>query len=100
MSAYCLFDVLEVTDPEALEAYRCGVLATVESCGGRYLTVGGDCTVLEGEWQPGFPVLIEFPNLAKARDWYDGEGYRDLRALRLAATRGNAILIEGTGFRR
>ena len=29
MSAYCLFDVLEVTDPEKMEQYRNGLLATV-----------------------------------------------------------------------
>jgi uncharacterized protein (DUF1330 family) len=100
MSAYCFFDVLEVTDPEKLEEYRQGVLSTVELYGGRYLTVGGRCDVVEGEWSPAFPVLIEFPSLEQAHRWYDSEEYRDLKALRLAATRGNAVFIEGTRFRR
>ena len=100
MSAYCFFDVLEVTDAEKLEEYRDGVLATVERYGGRYLTVGGRSDVVEGQWQPVFPVLIEFPSLERAHDWYESEEYRDLKALRLAATRGNAVFIEGTEFRR
>lgn len=100
MSAYCLFDVLEVTDPEKLEQYRSGVLATVERHGGRYLTVGGKCDVVEGQWQPRFPVLIEFPSLQQAHDWYSSEEYRPLKELRLAATKGNAVFIEGTPFRR
>lgn len=100
MSAYCFFDVLEVIDPEKLEEYRDGVLATVERYGGRYLTVGGRSDVVEGEWRPVFPVLIEFSSLERAHDWYDSEEYRDLKALRLAATRGNAVFIEGTEFRR
>jgi len=100
MPAYCLFDVLEVTDNAALEQYRQGVLATVESQGGRYLTVGGESLVVEGDWLPAFPVLIEFPDMARARAWYDGSDYRELKALRQRATRGNAVFIEGTGFRR
>lgn len=100
MPAYCLFDVREVTNNAALDQYRQGVLATVESHGGRYLTVGGETTVVEGDWRPAFPVLIEFPDMARARAWYDGSDYRELKALRLAATRGDAVFIEGTGFRR
>lgn len=100
MPAYCFFDVLEVTDPEKLEEYRRGVLATVEQYGGRYLIVGGRCDVVEGQWRPVFPVLIEFPGLEQAHRWYDSEEYRGLKALRLAATRGNAVFIEGTGFGR
>jgi uncharacterized protein (DUF1330 family) len=100
MTAYCFFDVLEVTDPAKLEEYREGVLATVERHGGRYLTVGGKCDVVEGEWRPVFPVLIEFPSLEQAHGWYDSEEYRELKALRLAATKGNAVFIEGTGFGR
>ena len=100
MSAYCFFDVLEVTDTEKLEEYRRGVLDTVERHGGRYLTVGGKLDVVEGEWRPVFPVLIEFPDLEAAHRWYDSEEYRELKALRLAATKGNAVFIEGTGFMR
>lgn len=100
MAAYCFFDVLEVIDPEKLEKYREGVLSTVERYGGRYLTVGGKTDVVEGEWQPVFPVLIEFPGLEQAHRWYDSEEYRDLKALRLAATKGNAVFIEGNEFKR
>ncbi|MDQ4122126.1 MAG: DUF1330 domain-containing protein [Acidobacteriota bacterium] len=100
MSAYCFFDVLEVTDFDKMEKYREGVLATVEHYGGRYLTVGGKCDVVEGNWQPVFTVLIEFPNLEQAHRWYDSEEYRDLKTLRLAATKSNTVFIEGTGFRR
>ena len=32
--------------------------------------------------------------------WYDSEEYRELKALRLAATKGNAVFIEGNGFKR
>jgi uncharacterized protein (DUF1330 family) len=100
MPAYFFFDMLTVTEPETLERYRQAVLATVEQYGGRYLTVGGHCDVVEGEWRPVFPVLIEFPSLEHARRWYDSEEYRAPKALRLAAAKGNAVFIEGTDFGR
>ena len=89
-----------MVDSAKLEQYRDGVLATVERYGGRYLTVGGKCDVVEGEWRPVFPVLIEFPSLEQAHAWYDSEEYRELKALRLAATKGNAVFIEGNEFKR
>jgi uncharacterized protein (DUF1330 family) len=100
MPAYCFFDVLDVVDPEKLEKYRDGVLSTVERYGGRYLTVGGQYAVVEGGWQPVFPVLIEFPSLEEAHRWYDSEEYRELKALRHAAAKCNAVFIEGNGFKR
>jgi uncharacterized protein (DUF1330 family) len=53
---------------------------------------------VEGDWQPVFPVIIEFPSLVQAHRWYDSDEYRDLKALRLSATIGNAVIIEGTEF--
>ena len=97
MAAYCFFDILETTDPGKMEKYRTGVAATVQHYGGRYLALGGPFDVVEGQWRPVFPVLLEFPSLAQAHRWYDSDEYRELKALRLAATRGNAVFIEGLG---
>lgn len=100
MPAYAFFDVLEITDAAKLEQYRAGVLATVERYGGRYLIVGGQCDQVEGTWKPTFPVLIEFPDLAQAHRWYNAPEYAELKALRLASTRGQAVFLEGTGSPR
>ncbi len=94
MSAYCFFDVLEVTDAEKMEAYRAGVFSTVQNHGGRYVVIGGPAEVVEGHWKPAFPVMIEFPSMAAARRWYDSPDYAPLKALRLAATRANAVSLD------
>jgi uncharacterized protein (DUF1330 family) len=98
MPAYFFFDMLEVIAPAKLEKYRQVVSATVARYGGHYLTVGGRSDVVEGDWRPVFPVLIEFPDLEQARRWYDSEEYRAPKALRRAAARGNAVFIEGKAF--
>ena len=94
MAAYCFFDVREVIDPDKLEEYRQGVLATVEQFGGRYLVLGGTCEGVEGTWRPVFPVLIRFPSLADAHAWYDSPEYADLKALRLEGSNGDAVFME------
>jgi uncharacterized protein (DUF1330 family) len=95
MPAFCFFDILEVLDREKLDEYRKRVQPTVERYGGRYRGIGGACDVVEGSWQPVFPVIIEFPTLTEARSWYDSEDYRQLKALRLDAVRSNGVIFEG-----
>jgi uncharacterized protein (DUF1330 family) len=95
MPAYVLFDNLEVHDPAALEEYARRVAPLVEAHGGRYVALGGPVEVLEGTWSPTFPVLIEFPSLEAARRWYSSEEYRDIKAIRLRATRSSGVLLGG-----
>jgi uncharacterized protein (DUF1330 family) len=95
MPAYFLFDVREILDQDKVASYRSKVFATVEQYGGRYRVLGGPFERVEGDWQPNIPVIIEFRDLATARTWYDSEEYRPLRELRLAATKSNAVLIDG-----
>ena len=95
MSAYCLFDNLEVVDSEKMEEYKKLVRTVVEQYGGRYVVIGGPFERKEGTWQPSYPVMLEFPDLDQARRWYDSPEYRDLKALRLSAVRSNAVFMAG-----
>ena len=95
MSAYFFVDVREIKDAAKMETYRARVTAVVEKFGGRYLIRGGPFDVVEGAWQPVFPVLLEFPSMEAARRWYDSEDYRELKGLRLEATSGSAVFLSG-----
>jgi uncharacterized protein (DUF1330 family) len=95
MAAYFLVDILEVKDAPEFEEYKKRVGAVVERFGGRYRIVGGNPQIAEGNWRPTFPVLIEFPSLAEARRWYDSEDYRELKEMRFASARANALFLEG-----
>lgn len=94
MAAYALFDNIEVTDPAKLAEYSARVRAVVERHGGRYLAVGGEVQPVEGEPLLAYPVLIEFPDLEAARRWYDAPAYQELKALRQAGSKANAVLFE------
>ena len=95
MAAYAFFDNVDVLDHDGLQEYKERVRSVVERFGGRYVVLGGEVARVEGNWQPVFPVMIEFPDLDTARRWYDSPDYAELRALRLAAVRSNAVLIAG-----
>ena len=94
MSAYCFFDIREVIDPEKMEEYRKGVLETVKQYNGQYVVLGGTCDSIEGQWKPKFPVIIRFPSLKRAHEWYHSEEYKYLKALRLAGSKGDAVFME------
>ena len=95
MSAYCLFDNRVVKNPAKLEEYKKRVLPVVEKYHGKYVVLGGETEVVEGNWKPTYLVMIEFPNQELAKKWYYSEEYRDLKALRLSATESNAAIIAG-----
>ena len=95
MSAYCFFDVREITDREKLAEYRHQVFATVERYGGRYLALGGPFDLVEGDWSPVIPVIIEFSSLARAHEWYASPEYEPVKALRLAGAKCGAVFIDG-----
>lgn len=95
MPHYCFFDVRKVTDHAKVERYLGGVFATVARYGGRYLVLGGKSDVVEGDWQPTYPVIVEFADDEQARRWYSSPEYEPLKALRVAGTRTNAVFIEG-----
>jgi len=94
MPAYFVVD-LEVTDPVVFDQYRQLVPETIAKYGGKYLVRGGTCAALEGTWQPQRLVVIEFPSLEQARQWYDSKEYRGPKALRLQSATSNLLLVEG-----
>lgn len=87
--------VIEVTDPTAYDSYRKHVGPTIENFGGRFLVRGGAVTPLEGDLGGGRVVVLEFPDVATARAWYDSPAYAELKRTRIAASRSRLILVEG-----
>ncbi len=95
MTAYCLWDVREIHDHDAMNDYVARVTETVIAFGGEYVVVGGPWQIVEGDWHPAYPVLIEFPSLERAHEWYSSELYAPLRDLRHAASVSDAVFFAG-----
>ena len=94
MAAYVLVDI-EVTDQETYDDYRRQVPPLVEKYGGKYLVRGGDLETLERDWQPKRLIVLEFPSVVNAKQFYDSEEYGPLKALRIKATNSKMVLVEG-----
>ena len=95
MPAYVIADVRDVRDADTLVEYRRRNTDSVARHGGRFIVRGGDFAVLEGEWPTVRMVVVEFPDLASARGWYESEDYAPLKAMRQEASATNIILLEG-----
>lgn len=94
MPAYVIVEV-EVVDPAAFERYRQLVPPTIAAYGGRYLARGGRTVVLEGEGEPQRLVIIEFPSLERAQEWFASPEYAPARSVRKIAARVRMIGVEG-----
>lgn len=95
MSAYCLFQNLEIYNMEKMLSYVEAVQPLTKLFGGEYVSMGGNVEVKEGDWSPNYPVIIKFPSLKAATAWYDSEEYAPLKALRESCGRFSAVFIEG-----
>ncbi len=95
MAAYVIAD-MEVLDSAGFQEYRKLVGPMVERYGGRYLVLSGNREVLEGRPSPGrLLAVIEFPSLARAKEWYQSQEYRKIISLRQKSTRSELTLVDG-----
>ncbi len=94
MRGYIIVDV-RITDPDRYQEYRKSVPATLEAYGGRFLARGGKTETLEGDWDSGRIVVLEFESVERARAWWASEEYRAPKALRQSASVTRMILVEG-----
>ena len=94
MAGYVIIDV-KITDPERYQEYRTSAAATLEAYGGRYLARGGKTETLEGDWDTGRIVVLEFDSIERARAWWASEEYSAPKAVRQSASVTRMILVEG-----
>ena len=94
MPAYVIVDV-SVTDPEGYADYKELAPAAVAQYGGVYLARGGKTESLEGNWQPGRLVILQFPSVEQAKAWLDSPEYAPAKALRHKYAQSKMVVIEG-----
>jgi uncharacterized protein (DUF1330 family) len=94
MSAYVVVEIV-IEDPARYERYKVLAPPSIALYGGRYLVRGGPITTLEGSWQPGRFVILEFPTAEGARAWWDSPEYAEAKALRQACAQTDMLLVDG-----
>lgn len=85
-----------------IRRYMEAVESTFEPFGGKWLVhgSGGQPEVLEGQWSAD-TVIISFPSITAARDWYCSSPYQDILDLRTKNSESQVMLLEGVlpGYR-
>ena len=95
MSAYVISDV-EPRDRDLIERYRTLAEASIKKYGGHYIVRGGEIQPVEGGWKPCHIVIVEFPDMDRAREWYRSEDYAEALIVREQALSRRLIFVEGT----
>ena len=83
-----------------IKAYMERIESTFEPFGGEWVVHGAIPEVLEGPWSADL-VIIGFPSLAAARDWYASPAYQEILDLRGEHSDSRVLLLEGVpaGYR-
>ncbi len=94
MSAYAVAHMRHVTMGPPIVGYLERIDATLAPFGGHFIVHGGEIEVLEGSW-PGHLIVIEFPDLDRARAWYHSDAYQQIVRLRTDNSQSDTILVDG-----
>ena len=94
MAGYILVNV-KVTDAARYETYKQLAQRAVERYGGRYLVRVGETATLEGGWQPDRIVVLEFPTLERAKEFYRSPEYAAARHSRSECAEMKMIAVAG-----
>ena len=94
MKAYVIVDV-KINDPQQYEEYKKLTPGSLVPFDGKFVVRGGATETLEGDWEPGRIVILEFPSLERAKAWWSSAGYAPAKAIRQAASHTKMIVVEG-----
>lgn len=94
MPAYLLVEI-DIHNPVEYENYKKLTPASLVPFGGKFVVRGGSAETLEGEGKPGRIVIVEFPNLENARQWWSSPEYEPAKRLRQRIATTRMVLVEG-----
>jgi uncharacterized protein (DUF1330 family) len=94
MAAYVIVDVT-IHDERAYEDYKKLTPAAVAAYDGKFVVRGGRSETLEGEWQPERIVVLEFPTVERAKEWWNSDVYGEAKIIRQRAATTKMIVVEG-----
>jgi uncharacterized protein (DUF1330 family) len=88
--------LIEVADPEEYRRYTSQVPAIVQKYEGRFLARGGSLEILEGPLTSKRAIILEFPSVARAREFYSSAEYQEILPIRQKNARTDVLaIVEG-----
>ncbi len=94
MPAYVIVEI-EIEDNEAYEEYKKLTPAAIAACDGKFIIRGAKTECLEGDWYPQRMVVLEFPSVERAKEWWASPGYSKAKDIRQKAAKTKMIVVQG-----
>ena len=94
MAAYIIARI-NVNDADQYGEYIKVTPGIIAKFGGRFIVRGGNTVTLEGPEEKWRIVVIEFPDLQKAQDFYNSEDYAEAKKIREGAALAQFVAVEG-----
>ena len=94
MAAYLIARV-NVTDWDKYNEYVKVTPDIIAQYGGRFIVRGGETVTLEGPEEKWRIVVVEFPDLARAEEFYHSAEYAAARNIRAGAAKGQFVAVSG-----
>ena len=94
MPAYVIVEVT-IHNPEEYTDYMKLTPASIAAYDGRFVVRGGKTESLEGDWNPQRIVVLEFPSVERAKEWWSSPEYTPAKEIRQRTASTKMILVEG-----
>lgn len=94
MAAYVIVEV-DIHDPVLYEDYKKLTPASIAAYGGKFIVRGGKTESLEGDWNPPRLVVLEFPSVERAKEWWASAEYTQAKDIRQRAATTKMLVAEG-----
>ena len=86
---------INVTDPAQYAHYTAVTPDIIASFGGRFVARNGQKETLEGPEELNRLVILEFPDYALAKAFFESPAYAEAKKLRAGAAEAQFVLIDG-----
>jgi uncharacterized protein (DUF1330 family) len=94
MKAFVIVEI-SISDPVEYEEYKKLTPAAIAAYDGRFVVRGAKTESLEGDWQPERIVVLEFPSVERAKEWWNSPEYTPAKTIRQRSATTKMIIVEG-----
>lgn len=86
---------VDITDRDQYQHYLKAAPSVIEHYGGKVIARSESPLTLEGRDETRRIIILQFPSVTRAKEFYHSPEYQETRKLREGAAYGELIVIEG-----
>ena len=94
MPAYVIVEI-EIHNPIDYEEYKKLTPASIAAYDGKFVVRSAQTEPLEGDWNPQRIVVLEFPSVQRAKEWWNSNEYAIAKTIRQRTAKTKMLVVEG-----